>query len=181
MKRISHLFLLFLIGLISCSSEKTNQKIEEEYVITGQLTGFPNGAIVYLKNLSTDANIDSTRVENGKFLMKGKLINPPEQLWLTSKVKGNSLYANLLMGNDSLFVIGDAKDFPWKIERKGSGLQEEYNQARNVTKEYEIERDSLINFFVALSPEEQQKRGKEIWTRIGKIDSITLAKRIQYI
>ncbi|MHA6279536.1 TlpA family protein disulfide reductase, partial [Salinimicrobium sp. CAU 1759] len=40
---------------------------------------------------------------------------------------------------------------------------------------------SLINFFVALSPEEQQKRGKEIWTRIGKIDSITLAKRIQYI
>lgn len=174
------LLLITIIAVLSCEKNHQTQK-EEKYVIAGHLTGFPDNTIIYLKNLSTDANVDSSLVVGGKFQMEGKFSNPPEQLWLTSNVQGNSIYTNLLMGNDSLFVTGDVKEFPWKIKRKGSQIQEEYNQARNLTKEFEIERDSLVNFFVALPPEEQQKRGKEIWTRIGAIDSITLAKRFQYL
>lgn len=181
MKQLKHFLLLsVLITVLSCEKNHQTEK-EEKYVIAGHLTGFPDNTTIYLKNLSTDADIDSSLVEDGKFQMEGTFSNPPEQLWLTSKVQGNSIYTNLLMGNDSVFVTGDVKDFPWKIERKGSHIQEEYNQARNLTKESEIERDSLVNYFVALPPEEQQKRGKEIWTKINTIDSITLATRIQYL
>lgn len=173
----SLLLLTIFLFMISCNKREEKEKIEQ-YNIEASLSGFPDGTKFYLKNLTTDANIDSTEIQNGKFKMDGHFSNPPEQLWLIAVVDKNSYYTNLLIGNDSLRVQGDIKDFPWNVQKKGSEIQSEYNRARELTKNYDIERDTLITYFVGLAPKEQQEQGKKIWQRIAVIDSTALNKRL---
>lgn len=165
----------------SCENKKESKNTEEQYVVKGEITGVPDGTIIYLKNLSTDANIDSTEVRNSSFHMKGYLESPPEQLWLTSQLEDKFVYTNLLVGNDSIKIKADVDDFPWNVKIVGSAIHSEYTTARNRTKKYDIERDSLTSYFIGLDQEERQNQGKEIWERIEKIDSITFAERVQYL
>ena len=62
---------------------------------------------MYLKSLSTDADIDSAIIRNNRFQMSGSLENPPEQLWLHAQVDGDFVYTNLLMNNDSIKIEAD--------------------------------------------------------------------------
>lgn len=183
MTRIIHyvFLLIFTGGFLSCSDEKQNSIKEERYVITGEVTGFPEGSILYLKSLSTEADIDSAVIRNEHFQMRGYLEYPPEQLWIHSQVDGDFVYTNLLMGNDSIKIKADLDDFPWKVQVGGSEFQEEYTDARKRTRTYDIERDSLTSYFISMNQEERQNQGKEIWARIDEIDSITFLEKVQYL
>ena len=178
-------FILTLIISISCKRENQENKKanidEDNYKISASLTGFPDGTKFYLKNLATDSNIDSASIKNGNFVLSGHLNNPPEQLWLTANIDDEFKYTNLLIGNDSIHITGDREDFPWDVQTSGSKIQSEYYKARGLTRKFDKERDSLVNYFMKLESEDQQKEGKRIWGRISEIDSITLNNRIKYI
>jgi len=170
------LFLITALFIIAC-----NQKEEEKFIISGQVTGFPDGTKFYLRNLATDAVFDSTEVENGTFKFEGVFASPPEQIWLNTIVDEKFYYTNLLIGNDKINVKGDISDFPWNVNVSGSKTQEDFNYSQSITKKYNIKRDSLVQTFLKLTPEKQQEIGSEIWGEIGKIDSITQALRVEYI
>lgn len=173
----SILAFCLVIFLISCGEKKE----EEKFIITGQVTGFQDGTIFYLRNLATDAVFDSTTVENNTFRFEGTLASPPEQIWLNTRVDKKFIYTNLLIGNDRINVKGDISDFPWNVNITGSKTQEDFNYSHSITKKYDIERDSLVQAFLKLTPEKQQEIGGEIWKKIGKIDSTTQVLRIEYV
>lgn len=177
----NYLFILLILS-ISCNREKEEKKAKtDNYEISASLSGFPDGTKFYLQNLATDSYIDSASIKNGKFTMKGHFNTPPEQLWLKTNFNNESKSTSLLIGNDSLHVSGDIKDFPWDVKKEGSKIQTEYNKARGLTSKFDKERDSLVTYFLKLESEAQQKEGKRIWGRIAKIDSIILSKRLNYL
>jgi len=167
-----------LITIVACNEK---QKNEDKFIILGEVSGFPDGTKFYLRNLTTDAVFDSTTVENNKFKFEGQLYNPPEQIWLNTRVDKKFIYTNLLIGNDEISIKGDIKDFPWNVDIKGSKTQEDFNYSRSITKEYDIKRDSLVQVFMKLSQKDKQETGEKIWGNIRKIDSITKDLRINYV
>ncbi|MCB0461152.1 MAG: AhpC/TSA family protein [Flavobacteriaceae bacterium] len=180
MKIFKKLVLLFSLAicLIGCDNKENK---EDKFVISGQVTGFPNGTKFYLRNLATNSTFDSTIVKNNTFKFEGVLESPPEQIWLNTTVGEKFIYTNLLMGNDRISVKGDISDFPWNVDIAGSKTQEDFNYARSITKKYDIERDSLVQDFLKLSPEKRLIVRDSVWKKIGKIDSILQVLRIDYI
>lgn len=174
MEKLVFYFLIIASIATSCNNQKG-------YVITGQLTGFPDSTMLYLQNLSTQDNFDSALIIKNKFAFRGYLQNEPEQIWLNTIVDGKFLYTNLLIGNENVSIKGDIKDFPLDVKISGSKTQEEYTYYQNLTKTLQIERDSLVKTFLALSPETQEIRGKEIWDKIKIIDDTTHAINVFYV
>lgn len=168
-----------VVIFITACSEKEKKK--EHFTIVGQVSGFPDGTKFYLLNLATDAVFDSTTVKNNKFKFEGHLYSPPEQIKLNATIDNKRIYTNLLIGNDDIIVKGDILDFPWNVDIKGSKIQEDFNHSQNITKEYNIKRDSLVESYMKLPQDKQEEIGEGIWREIGKIDSITTALRIDYI
>ena len=166
--------ILFTITFCSC-------KRNEGYTITGNVTGFPDSTMIYLTNLATDEIFDSTLIVNNRFQFKGQLQDEPEQIWLNTRVNNEFIYANLLIGNEDIKVKGDVSDFPWHVSITGSKTQDDFNYLRDLTKSFDIKRDSLVHLTFNLPLEEQEERGKEIWGEIGVIDDTTYKSRINYI
>lgn len=131
--------------------------------------------------MATEADFDSTTLENNRFKFEGHLSSPPEQIWLHATVDNKFINTNLLIGNDDIIVKGDILDFPWNVDITGSKTQKDFNYSQNITKEYNIKRDSLTQSFMILAPDKQQEMGGEIWKEVGKIDSITSALRLDYV
>ena len=173
--------LILFASIISLTACNNKEKKEEKFIISGQVTGFPEGTIFYLRNLATDAVFDSATVKNNTFKFEGNLASPPEQIWLSTTIDKKFIYTNLLIGNDKISVKGDISDFPWDVDIKGSKTQEDFNYSQSLTKENNINRDSLVQVFMKLPREKQQEIGAEIWKEIGKIDSATQVSRINYI
>jgi peroxiredoxin len=175
MKKLSRLLLIIsTVTVISCNNQKG-------YVITGNLTGFPDSTMLYLQNLSTQDNFDSARIIKNKFEFRGQLQNVPEQIWLNAKVNGQFIYANLLIGNENIHINGDMKDFPWDINISGSKIQDDYAYCLNLTKAFYIKRDSLVKSFLELPQETQEVKGKGIWAKINVLDDTTQSLNISYI
>jgi peroxiredoxin len=174
MKKLS--IVLLIISVITASCNKQNG-----YVITGELTGFPDSTILYLQNLSTQDNFDSARIINNKFVFRGQLQNVPEQIWLHTTVDRQFLYTNLLIGNEKISIHGDIEDFPRDLKISGSKVQEEYSYFMDLTKELQVKRDSLVKAFLELPPEIQEANEKEIWDKIKVIDDTTYAINVSYV
>jgi hypothetical protein len=175
MKNLSRLLLIICtVTIVSCNYQKG-------YVITGNLTGFPDSTKFYLQNLSTQETFDSTLIIKNKLVFRGKLQNVPEQIWLNSIVDNQFIYANLLIGNENVNIKGDIKDFPWDVKISGSRIQDDYTYCLDLTKAFNKKRDSLVKSFLKLPPEMQEVKGKEIWARIYVLDSTTNSINISYV
>lgn len=176
MKNSFRLILIFLtISIYSCQKHKG-------YIITGNVTGFSDSTMIYLRNLSTDETFDSTLIIGNKFQLKGQLQDEPEQIWLNTKVDNEFIYASLLIGNENIKIESDISDFPWNVKITGSKSQDDFNDLRDLINFFDIKRDSIVQSFFKLTQEEQQEKGKEIWgVEIKAIDDTTRALRIGYV
>jgi len=168
--------IVILLTIASYSCQKQNG-----YIITGDLTGFPDSTMIYLRNLSTDETFDSTMIIGNKFQLKGQLNDVPEQIWLNAKVDKKFIYTNLLIGNEKIKIKADIKDFPWNVSITGSKTQDDNDFLRDLTKPFDMQRDSLVKSFLKLSPEIREEKGKEIWGKISIIDDTTHKLRTQYV
>ncbi len=153
----------------------------QQYVINGNITGFPNGTKVYLKDIDVDSNIDSTVIQSNQFVLKGKIFETPKSLWLYALVNKHFYYTTLLIGNDKLKIAGDIKDFPFDLSITGSKTQDEHNVVTNFTKANYKRRNELLDEYFALKGDSAKIKSKVIWKKIGKIDSTDDANRKTYV
>ncbi|MEX0316000.1 MAG: thioredoxin-like domain-containing protein [Allomuricauda sp.] len=176
MKNSIHIVLLLLICLIS-SCQKKNQS----YRIEGQITGFPDSTMVYLKNMETDSDFDSTMVVNNKLVLKGELSDVPLQVWFYSRIEKQLVYTNLFMGNDHMSLTGDIKDFPWKVNVSGSNFHNDFMALQSLTREFDIERDTMVRNFFKLPDSLRENKWSDLIPRMKRIDSTTKAIKIDFI
>lgn len=176
MKKIIQLnLILIVLSIISCQKQ-------DGYVIRGDLTGFPDSTMFYLANLSTAETFDSTMIIDGNFQLSGQLQDEPEQIRLITKIDNESIHTNLLIGNETVEIMGDIKDFPWNVNITGSQSQNDFNYLRDLTKSFHITRDSMVQSFLKLTPEERDTKWKQFWhVDIKALDDTIQTLRISYI
>lgn len=118
--------LVFLIALsftiLSCS-----KVADGEYLITGNTKGVPNGKMVVLKkknDYGIVVNVDSTKVKDGKFELKGK-VKEPSMFALFIKDLQQPIPFVLETGEIEIKVD---KDSIWKSEISGTYNNEEFQK-----------------------------------------------------
>lgn len=133
--------LLFFLGILF-----TGTTYAQSYSINANLTGFKSGTKFYLEDVDQDTKIDSAILQNNTFILKGQLAYPPQNLWVSTVVDNKLRYFTLFIGNESITVKGDAKDFPFDLSIKGSTIQDAHNELMNLTKngykQYEGKKDA---------------------------------------
>ncbi|WP_136468451.1 TlpA disulfide reductase family protein [Flagellimonas onchidii] len=176
MKKSIPIVILLFIGIIaSCKKENQGYRIE------GQVTGFPDSTMVYLKNMETDSDFDSTMVMGNTFKFEGELPDIPLQVWFHSRIDQQFVYTNLFMGNDHMSLTGDIKDFPWNVNVSGSNLHNDFMALQGLTRELDIERDTMVRNFFKLPNDQRENKWKNLSSRMKSIDSTTKAIKIDFI
>ncbi|QIL41631.1 AhpC/TSA family protein [Pedobacter sp. HDW13] len=153
----------------------------QQYAINAQITGFKNGTKFYLNDVNLDINIDSAEIKNDHLSFKGKLGAEPQSLWVTTVVGQNYYYFTLLIGNEKIDVKGDIGDFPFDLKITGSKTQDVHNKMIGLTKEGYKERNKLVAAYQLLSGDSAKSKGKAIWKRIAKIDSVDKFQRMNFV
>jgi thiol-disulfide isomerase/thioredoxin len=151
------------------------------YEIKGKITGFQNGTKFYLYDISTEANIDSTTIQNGTLLLKGSFGQTPKQLWLKAYYKQNFYYCNLLIGNEKISISGDITQFPTDISINGSKSQDDFNTQTRLTKHLFKQRADLVNQYLELKNDSGKVKTRQIWTVIHGLDSTDKQIRKDFI
>ena len=165
---------LLTISIYSCQKQ-------DGYLITGNVTGFPDSTMIYLGNQITYEIFDSTLIIGNKFQFKGQFQDEPEQIWLNTQVGNEMFYTILLIGNETIKIEGDIVDFPWNLNITGSRTHDEFNYLLKLTKPFDLKRDSLIKSFMQLSPEKQQEKGKDLMTEMKTLRDTSHALQVGYI
>jgi thiol-disulfide isomerase/thioredoxin len=169
---------LFTLFLVMCLHTAVSA---QQYAINARITGFKDGTRFYLNDVGPDINIDSAVIKNGRFSFNGKLGAEPKSLWVTATVGQNYYYFTLLMGNEKIDVRGDVSDFPFDLKITGSKTQDVHNKMIELTREGYKERNKLVAEYQSLSGDSAKSKGKAIWKRIAKIDSVDRIQRMDFV
>jgi hypothetical protein len=121
MKTLFTYFLFFLIALSSCrtgSVDTTN-----EFVLKGKIKGLDSGKIVLFYASNNSWIHDTTKIKNGKFKFKGKIIEPTSAI-LNGGDELNSAWIYLDRSNMKIFL---SKDCYKEFKMTGSKTESEYD------------------------------------------------------
>lgn len=120
MKRAILILMLAPLYLVAQENGKTNpqavQVVSDKYVITGQVTGFPDGTVVDLLNAGNGMPENSTTIREGKFTMTGRQDFPDLKLLSFNKV---APFINIFLDNSQISITG-SKDALDRVQISGS-------------------------------------------------------------
>ncbi|KAA9041277.1 AhpC/TSA family protein [Ginsengibacter hankyongi] len=132
MKKIFILLLVIPIFSFSQIKKKTEPHIQNGFVITGDVTGFPNGTAVSFLNDETGQPEQQTTIENAKFVIKGQMPQPSFKVL----VFGNQPPAvPLFLDNSNIKISGDKNTID-KLSITGSPSHEQYKEYVNAIQPY---------------------------------------------
>lgn len=172
--------LIPIIGLLFNSSSCLKEK---GFTIAGKVTGFADSSKVYLKNWSTEEILDSTWIDNNEFMLEGKLNDLPENLllYIIEAASGKFIYTNLLIGNESIQVNGDIKDFPWHVTITGSPIQDVANQLNQIEYNKTLQQDKLSLYLSSLPDSSRQSQEKEVKEKLKTIADSTEQVKLAFL
>lgn len=134
MKKI---FFLLSASLLFISCKKEN------YTITGTVTGIANGKTVILETQNENGMgltaVDTVKVENGKFVIEGKALEPSFHLLQVEGLQGKVPF---ILENGDITVVID-KDSLQKSKASGSYNNDEYN---TFNEDLKVIQKKLIDF-----------------------------------
>lgn len=156
------------------------------YAIELRLTGFRNGTLFYLKTFENQRIVNAGKLEKGHLLLRGSLSDTPQLLWLYTQVKDDLYYCELLLGNDSVSISGDRRDFPYGLTFGGHALPQEYSRYVHYLTDLNRQRDSLIDVSEILHEKgvrhsKFQNLALGIDHRIDSIDRLLDRRRYEYV
>jgi len=117
----------------------------QKKTISGKITGFNNGDKIVLYNPEM-IKIDSTSIVNDSFVIKNSLSEIPKNIILIIKSQGKFYPFNVFIANENIEVSGDINDFPHNLKISGSKHQDKYTILKEKTKNYDIQRDTIVSF-----------------------------------
>jgi peroxiredoxin len=145
MKFFSLLLLMPVIGFaqVKKSTKKPIQKTVVKktvdakssggFVITGKITGYENGAVVNLLNPNTGAPELTTKIENDKFVLSGKMASPDFKVL---QINNEQRYVTLFLDNSNIKIVG-TRDSILNAKITGSPSHEDFKTYTEAVKPYE--------------------------------------------
>ena len=116
---------------------KADVKPVDGFVITGTISGYPDGTSVQMLNGTNGAPEQTATLQKGKFSFKGKVASPDFKL---IGINGQQPFITIFADN-SLIKVNAKKDAFEAAEITGSASQKDFAEFTKVTKPYE----NLIN------------------------------------
>ncbi|HEV8084048.1 MAG TPA: TlpA disulfide reductase family protein [Chitinophagaceae bacterium] len=133
MKTALTLLLFIPILGFTQSKKKTDKKPANGFIITGNVTGFADGTTVSFLNEQTNQPEKQTTIENGKFIVKGKLTEPG----FKGLVFGDQPpLVPMFIDNSEITLTGDKNKID-QLEIKGSPSHALYIEYSNALKPYD--------------------------------------------
>ena len=126
MKKIVFLIALSL-SILSCSKVKKG-----EFLISGEAKGLPNGKMIFLKTqneVGLVLNVDSAKVQDGKFELKGKVKEPS---MFALYIKDIQQPVPFIMESGEIVVKID-KDSIWKSKISGTDSNDSFQEFNDKT------------------------------------------------
>jgi len=136
---------------------------QQEFEITGTLTGLPENGPVVLVDLQQEDTVATGTVSNGRFVLKGSVQEPG--LFNLFLGAGNARSV-LFIGNDKVTITG-AADNPQSIEVKGSAVHNDFVELQTIF-------NPLMQKLIATSQRLQATPG------VKEGDSLQVAYRNQF-
>lgn len=124
---------------------------QKSFTVSGQLAGFEENALVTISK--DNVPMDSCRLQNGRFQVKGKLMESPESLYLIIKEKNDYKWVMLFIGNENITINADKKDFPYDVRVQGSKFTGKSFELNQKIKNLMRERDELVKKMFELEQE----------------------------
>lgn len=172
---------LFVVFFSVSVAYATGQK---GFTVHAKITGFPNGTKFYLYDPEIQTAIDSAVIKKNEFRMKGSAGEAPQTFYLRTNVGQESYYSYFFIGNESITITGDKKDFPFFLSVKGSSSQDEYQVINNQTDRWYERRQKLTDVALSLMWDTTafgKALNDSIWRVIRPIDKLTDSLRIAFI
>ncbi|MDQ6763380.1 MAG: AhpC/TSA family protein [Bacteroidota bacterium] len=136
MKKI--FILLLVVGPVlgfSQANKKSEKRPDTSFVITGNVTGFANGTPVSFGNQQTNQLEKQATIENGKFIIKGKMDEPGFKVLLFGdQPPFTPLF--LFLDNSNVTITG-TKDAIDKMMVKGSPSNALFTEYSGAIKKYD--------------------------------------------
>jgi peroxiredoxin len=127
------------------------------FSITGTVAGLPDATWLYLQAIHPDKDIDSCKVVNGRFSMKGKIQEKAVQMVLhTAQYKD---YRIFWLENTSIHFSLQAGAFKEGFI-SGSAVQKEYDAFLLLRKPFNIGIDSLSKALATMQDDEQKQTNR---------------------
>ena len=127
MKKIFILLLVIPFFGFSQTKKKAEIPVENSFVITGNVSGFPNGTSVSFLNDQTGQPEKQTTIENGKFVIKGQMPQPSFKVLIFGEQPPG---VPLFLDNSNIKISGD-KNAIDKLSITGSPSHAQYMEYTN--------------------------------------------------
>ena len=172
-------FALFYSVVFSLESRAESLRIEMK------ITGVRDSTQVYLVNLTTDERIDSTLIRDGFASLKGRLASAPDELMIHNIAPGvpatEFFYMKLLMGNETVRLTGDFRDFPNRINTAGSEVLKELTIYYDAEETWLGKIRKLQQQMTSLPDSGENDRKAELQKRIDAETALIKTERMQWI
>lgn len=132
MKKIFILLLVIPFFSFSQIKKKTETQVQNGFVITGDITGFPNGTAVSFLNDQTGQPEQQTTIENGKFVIKGQMPQPSFKVLIFAN---QPPAVPLFLDNSNIKISGDKNTID-KLSITGSPSHAQYMEYVNAIQPY---------------------------------------------
>ncbi len=174
---------LILLAFILAGIVQACQHGHDGYTIKGEVSGFEEGSMIYLRNIETGKTIDSSAISGGKFSFIGKVDYPQKYYLNNQNTKGvKFVVTSFYLDNAKVKVEGDFNDFD-NCAITGGKSQEVFNELNARTKQLQKQRRTLIDeaFSGKFTREESKqirKKADELYDQIIIIEQEWAKKNI---
>ena len=147
---------------------------QKGFTITGKVTGYKDGTKIMLQSYDENKIVAEGKISNNIFKLKGTISEAPESTILIIPQGEGMDYCMLYIGNETIEISADKKDFPSDVKIKGSVYQDEQSKLDTALRPIIKDRDKVSEEYFAI--EEQTRNTDSIklqyWGPNGKFTVI---------
>lgn len=147
---------------------------QDNFKISGNLSGFEENSLVKIER--ENITLDSCRLINGKFELKGNLEQSPSSVYLLIKNGKDWVYSSFFIENERITINAKIENFPYNVKTEGSKYDDLRYQFTGLRKDLNIERNKYLNEIFTL-----REQGKwndslqsEYWGKSEPFGKITI-------
>ena len=166
---------LLSLAIVVILSTAAFTKLATGYKITGTVVGLPDNTWLYLRTAKPDVEIDSCKVQNGKFTMSGKIAENADRVYLHTAKYTN--YVSFWLENTNIAINVKAGEFK-KGTITGSVTQDEERQLGKINEPVNQQIDSLEK---ALKPVKDKEERKALIAQINVLEEKSKQMSRNYI
>lgn len=147
---------------------------QNNFKISGNLSGFEENSLVKIDR--ENITLDSCRLKNGKFELKGNFEQSPSSVYLFIENGRDWIYSSFFIGNENITIDAKIEDFPHSVKTKGSKYDDLRYKFVSIGKDLNSERNKYLKEMFTLRDQKKWNDSlqREYWGKSEPFGKITI-------